>query len=158
MVVAWLEASGFTEITTTINPPNRITAKMSNETINQTTRIFMGLIAFISSMLGCNAQTDKFKSVGTEKFRAVIADTATVLLDVRTPKEYAEGHIGDARNIDVLCDDFETAALASLPADKTIAVYCRSGRRSKKAATILAEHGYDVVELETGYLGWIKEK
>lgn len=118
----------------------------------------MGLIAFISSMLGCNAQTDKFKSVGTEEFRAVIADTATVLLDVRTPEEYAEGHIGDARNIDVLSDDFETAALASLPADKTIAVYCRSGRRSKKAATILAERGYDVVELETGYLGWIKEK
>lgn len=118
----------------------------------------MGLIAFISCMLGCNAQTDKFKSVGPEDFRAVIADTATVLLDVRTPEEYAEGHIGDARNIDVLSDDFETAALASLPADKTIAVYCRSGRRSKKAATILAEHGYDVVELETGYLGWIKEK
>lgn len=116
----------------------------------------MGLIGFILSLLGCNARTDTFKSVNAEEFRGIIADSATVLLDVRTPEEYAEGHIGNARNIDVLNDNFLNESLASLPKDKTIALYCRSGRRSKKAAAILAENGYNVVELDSGYTGWTK--
>lgn len=97
-----------------------------------------------------------FKSVGAEEFRTVIADTATVLQDVRTPEEYADGHIANAVNIDVLNDNFQAEALKSLPKEKTIALYCRSGRRSKKAATILAQNGYTVVELNSGYLGWTK--
>ncbi len=116
----------------------------------------MGLMTFICSLLGCNAQTDMFKSVGAEEFRTVIADTATVLQDVRTPEEYADGHIANAVNIDVLNDNFQAEALKSLPKEKTIALYCRSGRRSKKAATILAQNGYTVVELNSGYLGWTK--
>ncbi|MCM1079294.1 MAG: rhodanese-like domain-containing protein [Clostridium sp.] len=114
----------------------------------------MGLTAFIWSLLGCNAQTENFKSVEVEEFCSVIADSTTILLDVRTPVEYAEGHIDDARNIDVLSDKFESEAVTSLPKEKTIALYCRSGKRSKKAAAILAKNGYKVVELCTGYLGW----
>ena len=72
-----------------------------------------------------------------------------------TVKKYKIGHIAKAINIDVMKDDFKTKATSLLPKDKTIALYCRSGRRSKKAAGILVENGYKVVELNSGISGWI---
>lgn len=108
----------------------------------------------IFSIFGCSAQNQKFTSVQVDEFEKTIAQANVVLVDVRTPEEYAEGHIANALNIDVLNESFEKKATSTLPKDKTIAVYCRSGRRSKKAATILADSGYKVVELDTGYLGW----
>jgi len=116
--------------------------------------IFMSLLAMICSLFSCTAQTDKYKSVEVDEFEKAIADTSVVRLDVRTPEEYAEGHIAGALNIDVLNSDFEQKATSVLPKDKTIALYCRSGRRSKKAAAILADKGYTIVELNSGYIGW----
>lgn len=117
----------------------------------------MGIITMLCSLLGCTAQTRGFKSIGIEEFEQIIADTAKVIrLDVRTAEEYAEGHIDGAMNIDVLKDGFESKATTRLPKDKTIAVYCRSGKRSKKAAGILAKQGFNVIELDCGYIGWTK--
>lgn len=115
----------------------------------------MGFFAMICNFLGCSAQTTGFKSVSAEDFEKAIADTSIVRLDVRTVEEYAEGHIANTINIDVLKDDFEAKALELLPKDKTLAVYCRGGNRSKKAAQILVKNGFDVVELDTGYKGWV---
>ena len=115
----------------------------------------MSILTMICSLFSCSAQNNMFKSVEVDEFEKVIADTAVVLLDVRTPEEYAEGHIEGAQNIDVLNDTFEEKACAVLPKDKTIALYCRSGKRSKKAAGILSAKGYKIVELNTGYLGWM---
>ena len=53
-----------------------------------------------------------------------------------------------------LGDDFAEKA-AKLPSDKTIAIYCRSGNRSKTAARILVDKGYKVVELASGFNGWV---
>ena len=78
-----------------------------------------------------------------------------VLLDVRTAAEHSAGYIpGTDFNIDVLNDDFTSTALKLLPKDKVIALYCRSGNRSKKAASILSSNGYEVVELGSGFNGW----
>lgn len=116
-------------------------------------RIFITMMAAISSLLGCQAQS--FRSVEVEDFETIIADSAVVRLDVRTDKEFAEGHIAGAICIDVLQEDlFAERAASLLPKDKTIALYCRSGRRSKKAAGILAGMGYTVIELNSGWLGW----
>jgi rhodanese-related sulfurtransferase len=52
-------------------------------------------------------------------------------------------------------DDYTETALRTLPKDKPVALYCRSGNRSKNAAGILAEKGYEVVELGTGFRGWL---
>ena len=102
------------------------------------------------------AQTDKFRTVDVNEFEKFINDTTVTLLDVRTPAEYAEGHIPETDfNIDVLEDSFTKIATETLPKDKPVALYCRSGNRSKKAAGILAENGYEVVELGTGYRGWV---
>jgi rhodanese-related sulfurtransferase len=112
-------------------------------------------ILFAVTSCGQNAQGE-FKSVNLEEFKKAISDTsAVVLVDVRTADEHAQGNIpGTKCNIDVLKEDFESIAVESLPKEKTIAIYCRSGRRSKNAGAILTKNGYNVVELSTGYNGW----
>lgn len=67
-----------------------------------------------------------------------------LLLDVRTPEEYAGGHIAGARNIPV----HELAAqLSGLPRDRDVVVYCRSGGRSAAAAGMLVRAGFRVLDL-----------
>ena len=107
------------------------------------------------SLFGLFAQPKKFKTVDVAEFAEAVADTSYVVLDVRTPAEYAEGHIpGTHFNIDVLEDSYTETALKTLPKDRPVALYCRSGNRSKNAARILAENGYQVLELGTGFRGW----
>lgn len=108
------------------------------------------------SFWGLFGQTNKFKTVDVAEFAKAVADTSYVVLDVRTPAEYTEGHIpGTHFNIDVLEDNYTEIALKNLPKDKPVALYCRSGNRSKNAARILAENGYEVVELGSGFRGWV---
>ena len=118
-------------------------------------KLFIFISAILCNLLGCTAQQQKFESLDAEAFEQVISDTSVVRLDVRSIDEYASGHIAKAINIDVMKDDCKTKATSLLPKDKTIALYCRSGRRSKKAAGILVENGYKVVELNSGISGWI---
>ena len=121
-------------------------------------KIFMIISAVLCNLLGCTAQQQNFESLDVKAFEKVISDTSVVRLDVRSIDEYASGHIAKAINIDVMKDDFKTKATSLLPKDKTIALYCRSGRRSKKAAGILVENGYKVIELNSGISGWINAR
>ena len=125
----------------------------------------MKLLSMIVSLLGlsccANGQTDSIQTVDAPTFAQLIrtdsaaADSqAVTLVDVRTAEEYAEGHIPDALNIDVLQDDFTQKATARLPKDRRVAVYCRSGKRSLKAAARLVKAGYKVVNLKGGWLEW----
>jgi rhodanese-related sulfurtransferase len=108
------------------------------------------------SFFGLLGQTDKFKTVDVAEFAKAVADTSYIVLDVRTSEEHAQGHIpGTDFNIDVLQDNYTETALKTLPKDKAVALYCRSGNRSKNAARILAEKGYQVLELGTGFRGWV---
>ena len=119
-------------------------------------RLFISIGAVLSFFgVSCQAQ-EAFRSVDVAEFELAVADESYVVLDVRTPEEHAEGHIsGTDFNINVLDEGFTTEALAVLPKDRSVALYCRSGNRSKRAAKILAENGYDVVELATGFNGWV---
>ena len=114
----------------------------------------MGILTMLCALIGCNAQNERFKSLSVEEYAKAIEDTTIVRLDVRTAEEYAEGHIEKTLNIDVLKSDFEKKAVAALPKNKTIAVNCRSGKRSKNAARILVKNGFKVIELDAGYNGW----
>ncbi len=70
-------------------------------------------------------------------------DTSALVLDVRTPKEYAEGHLQGTQNVDFLADDFEKKFDAlDLPKDQKVYLHCRSGARSGKAAEMLRKKGY----------------
>lgn len=80
-----------------------------------------------------------------------------LLLDTRTPEEYAEGHIEGAVNIphDQVADEIERIGeLTGGDKSKPIVVYCRSGRRSGMAKQTLAEHGYGRVSNLGGMSAW----
>jgi rhodanese-related sulfurtransferase len=100
------------------------------------------------------AQKQGYKQISQAQAKEIM-DTRSdyILLDVRTEKEFAAGHIKGA----ILIPDYEIRLRAEkeLPNKaKTILVYCRSGRRSKLAARDLAELGYsDVLEFG-GIIDW----
>lgn len=102
---------------------------------------------------GCT-RNDNIVSVSAPEFEKEIKTDTVRLLDVRTPEEFAEGHIDGALNINVQSDDFKEMALRKLSKDSTVLVYCRSGRRSMNAAKILDKLGYKVVNLEGGIIEW----
>ena len=110
------------------------------------------LLAFCN-LFGQNDTT--FKSVDVKEFEKLITQEQVVLVDVRTSQEHTDAYIpGTDYNIDVLSSEFEEIVDSNLKKDKTIAIYCRSGNRSKKAAKILTAKGFKVIELSTGCNGW----
>jgi phage shock protein E len=85
-------------------------------------------------------------------------DAGLVVLDVRTPAEFAAGHVPGAQNI---AHDELPSKLAELAAhkDKHVVLYCRSGRRSQIAGQTLRDAGFEKVShLEGDYLAWEAEK
>lgn len=112
------------------------------------------LLATLGLTTACGQQN--FENAEVREFAELIADSNVVVLDVRTAAEFAEGHILGAVLIDQGQSDFMEKAKATLPAGKTIAVYCRSGRRSANAAGRLADVGYKCVNLKGGIMAWKK--
>ena len=115
-------------------------------------KILTCLLATLGLTTACGQ--GNYENADVNGFAELIADTNVVVLDVRTASEYAEGHIQGAVLIDQGQDDFIEKAKATLPIDKKIAVYCRSGRRSANAAGKLADIGYKCVNLKGGIIAW----
>ncbi len=86
--------------------------------------------------------------------QAIATDVRAIVIDVRTSQEYAEGHIEGAKLMDVLQDSTFRATVDTLNAHYTYYIYCRSGRRSQRASTIMRERGLKVIDLEGGYEAW----
>ena len=113
------------------------------------------ILAFLLAVLGLNtACSQNFENYEVKEFAELIADSNVVILDVRKADEFAEGHIKGAILIDQFQNDFLEQAKAILPVDKTIAIYCRSGRRSANAAGKLADIGYKCLNLKGGIIAW----
>ena len=114
------------------------------------------LLTCLLAVLGLNTACGKgnFENTDVQGFAELIADSNAVVLDVRTAAEFAEGHIQGAILIDQGQSDFVEKAKAARPTDKTIAIYCRSGRRSANAAGRLADVGYKCVNLKGGIIAW----
>ena len=121
-------------------------------------KILTCLLAALGLTTACGQQrsgaAENFENVEVAAFAELIADSNVVILDVRKVDEFAEGHIKGAILIDQFQSDFVEQAQAKLPKGKTIAVYCRSGRRSANAAGKLADVGYKCVNLKGGILAW----
>lgn len=118
-------------------------------------KIFTFLLALLGLTSACGQKN--YEEVNVEGFAGLIADSSVVVLDVRTADEFIDGHIKGAVNIDVKKDDFVEAAKELLPSAKTLAVYCRSGRRSAAACQQLSKAGYKCVNLEGGIMAWTGE-
>ena len=113
------------------------------------------ILTLLLAVLGLNtACCQNFEDYDVKEFAELIADSNVVILDVRKADEFADGHIKGAILIDQFQSDFVEQAKAKLPKDKTIAIYCRSGRRSANAAGKLADVGYKCVNLKGGILAW----
>ena len=111
-------------------------------------QLIVGIFLFLSSLFSCQQKGD-FQSMNVEEFDSLIQNEDIQRLDVRTLAEYSE-----TININVMDDSFASMADSLLQKDKPVAVYCRSGKRSKKAAAILSEKGYKVFELDKGFNSW----
>lgn len=93
-------------------------------------------MSFFSSIFGGGSST-----IDSKTARALVADGA-LLLDVRTPGEFAGGHVEGAKNVPV---ETLPSGAAGLPTDKPVVVYCRSGARSARAKGILMQSGFATV-------------
>lgn len=120
------------------------------------------------TLAACSTSSQKENASGTSKINEKLDVTAfhtklnesqdAILLDVRTPEEYANGNIQGAVNIDYKSPDFEQK-IAALDKNKTYLVYCLSGMRSGKAAERMSELGFtSIYTLEGGYTAWTENQ
>jgi len=127
---------------------------------------FLLLIAAAAFTSGCsNAQTEKkagpiLKDVSNEEFQQLMTSLeGALLLDVRTPEEWNEGHLDGAAHADYWGDEkaFEEA-MNSIPRDRPVLVYCAGGGRSGLTAKELIAAGHqEVYNLEDGISGWERD-
>jgi rhodanese-related sulfurtransferase len=114
--------------------------------------LLAALLGATALLAGCSSSTasSAVSTVPPSEFVTAMGQPGTVIVDVRTPGEFAAGHVDGAVNIDVESADFGTQ-IAALPKDTTYAVYCRSGRRSAIAVDQMAYAGFtSVVNLDGG--------
>jgi rhodanese-related sulfurtransferase len=112
----------------------------------------LGLLAtFPLVASGCGSDDDSAAAAEVATTTAPAGDGAAtdaaadvIIIDVRTPEEFAQGHLDGAVNLDVEGGEFE-AGLADLDPAAAYSVYCRSGRRSAIAADVMAQNGFTEV-------------
>lgn len=113
----------------------------------------IALIASVLLLAGCSSSSSAIDLSVTE-FSGKVAEAGVITLDVRTPGEFAEGHIEGAQLIDFQSGNFENE-ISSLDKNATYAVYCRSGNRSGQAVKVLHDAGFhNVYNLNGGVIDW----
>jgi rhodanese-related sulfurtransferase len=119
-------------------------------------KLILAVIGVVSATLfltSCSSDSSAQK-VSPKEFSEVISDPSVVILDVRTPQEFAEGHLANAINIDFQSGNFEQE-IASLDKSKTYAVYCRSSNRSGEAVKVMADAGFtSMYDMDGGIIDW----
>ncbi len=117
-------------------------------------RLLLTLLAAVVLVLaGCGSSTSE-TDLDVDAFAERVSAEGMTVLDVRTPAEFAEGHLAEAVNIDLSAPDF-AARIAELDPAAPYAVYCRSGSRSAEALRLMQEAGFDdVAHLDGGIIDW----
>ncbi len=115
--------------------------------------IMMGI--FLPFLVNCQTIKPEIEYLTTQEFKKIIELKNVVLIDVRTNAEFIEGHITGAINIDVYDADF-TTLVKSKTQGRSIALYCRSGNRSKLAASKLTDLKVEIYELNYGFKDWVQ--
>ncbi len=101
----------------------------------------------------------KMVNVDVQTAKELIDSDSVFFMDVRTPEEFSEAHIYGAQPIslqELENPEFFAMIVESLPRDKPILVYCRSGRRSVSASEILIDADFAVYNMEGGIIEWEK--
>lgn len=115
------------------------------------------LLAFIFPLflLSGISYAEEVKHVDAKEAIALLEkEKAPKVLDVRTPEEFAEGHVKDALNIDFKKSDFADN-LAKLDKDQAYLVHCRSGGRSGQSLAVFKKLGFkNIIHLDGGMIAW----
>lgn len=108
----------------------------------------------LTGCAGAGNQTDSYRQISMdEAVEMMKQESGYIILDVRTPEEFAEAHIPNA--INVPNESIGESDIPELPdMDQLIMVYCRSGRRSKEASAKLAKLGYTNIVEFGGIIDW----
>ncbi len=116
--------------------------------------VLLSLFLFISFNSACQKKETGTTLISADSLKVMLNNEHGILLDVRTPEEFAEGHLPGAINIDFKNEGF-SAALDTLDKTKQYEVYCRSGHRSGESTEMMSKKGFKkVYHLEGGILKW----
>ena len=115
---------------------------------------FVLSLMLLSSCGNAGSSSSGYRQISMDEAVKMMKDEKNyIILDVRRPDEYADGHIPGA--INVPNEEIGTAEIAELPnKSQLILVYCRSGRRSKEASEKLVKLGYTNIVEFGGILDW----
>ena len=117
-------------------------------------KVIVAIFVSAFALSSCSS-TPSATNLDAAGFAKQITKVDVVTLDVRTPSEFAEGHIAGAINIDVEGGTFETE-IAKLDKAKSYSVYCQSGRRSLIAVDKMSASGFEKLSnLDNGINDWI---
>ncbi|MFC1939447.1 rhodanese-like domain-containing protein [Chloroflexota bacterium] len=111
---------------------------------------------------GCaSTQTQTIEDVSAQEAFTLIEDNQNnpdfIIIDVRTPQEFADGHVEKANNLDFNSETFRDD-LNKLDKDKTYLIYCRSGNRSRNALNIMRELDFGkIYHMSGGIIEWAEE-
>ena len=113
-------------------------------------------LASFALTIVASEQRDGVNYLNAQEANRLLLDDSTIqVLDVRTAREFAEGHIADAINIDYYAEDFKEQ-VGMLDPSKTYLVHCRSGGRSARSLEILKSAGMrKLVHLDGGMKAWV---
>jgi rhodanese-related sulfurtransferase len=116
----------------------------------------LGVLALAAAAAdaGAGAASTTVTHVDAAQAARLVATNGAVILDIRTPKEHAAGHLRGATNVDFYAKDF-ASQLKGLDRRRTYLVHCASGGRSAKSLATFKELGFtSVVHLNGGFKAW----
>ncbi|SHJ23737.1 rhodanese-like domain-containing protein [Aquimarina spongiae] len=120
-------------------------------------RILTLALIFTLPLVGCNNSSDDGTTVElitVEEMDSLLKLGEVKLIDVRTPQEFAQGHIESAINIDFRNENFEEL-IAKVDKTKPVAVYCGKGGRSGKCSSFMKKAGFTkIYDLDGGITEW----
>jgi len=119
-------------------------------------RVISAVFASALLLSGCSSSNSAVTDLAATEFISQSQAAGVVVIDVRTPGEFSEGHLVAALNIDVQSSSFESE-IALLDKSTTYALYCRSGNRSGVAAEIMAEAGFTkILNAKVGFVDLVQ--
>ncbi|MEY2963209.1 MAG: hypothetical protein RL754_470 [Bacteroidota bacterium] len=124
-------------------------------------------LALSTSLTSCSGNTDQAvpqeqsqagviaKNVNADEFAQLVVEGKGLVLDVRTPGEYAQGHLKNSTLLNIYDENF-AAEISKLDKDTPVYVYCRSGNRSGQAMRAMQQQGFkEVYNLQGGIGAWM---
>lgn len=125
---------------------------MRNKNLKVRSLLLLGIVSFILSMLtGCGS-ADPAVDVSVDEALRMWQNKEAILIDVRTPAEYRDGHIPGVANIPL--DELEKR-VGEVPKDKKVVLICRTGNRSAQGTKLLRSKGFsNVYNSTSGMTSW----